>query len=215
VTFFSIHDHPQLKQRLKTVLQAIGYDTVDWVRVVMYRECFKFLRELGPENLDVLEISGGVHWRREFDFKSYTTTKFPGFDVCAEALPRKFDVVIADQVFEHLAWPSRAARNIYKMVRPGGYFIIATPFLLRVHNSPIDCSRWTPTGLQHFLEDAGFDADRIQTGSWGNRACVRANFKGWPKRGLTGSLKNEPDFPVMVWAFAQKSPLDAAWEMLM
>jgi SAM-dependent methyltransferase len=208
MSLFSIHNHPQVKHRLKAVLQTIGYDTVDWVRVVMYRESFKFLRELGPEKLNVLEISGGVQWRRQFNFKSYATTEYPDFDICAETLSREFDIVIADQVFEHLPWPLRAAKNVYEMVKPGGYFIIATPFLLRVHNSPIDCSRWTETGLSHLLQEAGFAADRIQTASWGNRACLRANFNKWPKRGFTGSLKNEPDFPVMVWAFAQKAPLD-------
>jgi SAM-dependent methyltransferase len=212
MTLFSINNHPRAKRGLKSVLQTVGYDTVDWVRVVMYRESFKFLRQLGPENLDVLEISGGVQWRREFNFKSYTTTGYPDFDICAETLPDNFDVVIADQVFEHLAWPLRAARNIYEMVRPGGYFIVATPFLIRVHNSPIDCSRWTTTGLSHLLQEAGFPVDGIHTDSWGNRACLRANFKRWPKRGFTGSLKNEPDFPVMVWAFAQKAPLTMAKE---
>ena len=166
MTLFFIHGRSQVKRRLKTVLETIGYDTVDWVRVVMYRELFRFLRELGPEELDVLEISGGVQWRREFNFRSYTTTEYPEFDICAEVLPRKFDIVIADQVFEHLPWPLRAAKNVYEMVRPGGYFIIATPFLLRVHNSPIDCSRWTTTGLSHLLQEAGFAADRIQAASW-------------------------------------------------
>ena len=64
MSHFSINDHPRVKQGLKTVLQFVGYDTVDWVRVVMYRDCFQFVRDLGPEKLDVLEISGGVHWRR-------------------------------------------------------------------------------------------------------------------------------------------------------
>jgi SAM-dependent methyltransferase len=212
MSLFSINDHPRVKQRLKTVLHFVGYDTVDWVRVVMYRDCFEFVRSLGPENLDVLEISGGVHWRREFDFKSYRTTKFPEFDVCEARLQEQFDLVIADQVFEHLPWPLRAARNVHAMVRSGGHFIVATPFLLRVHNSPIDCSRWTTTGLSYLLQEAGFEADRIRTASWGNRACVTANFDRWSKRGFTGSLENEPDFPVMVWAFAQRAPDPKATE---
>jgi hypothetical protein len=32
---------------------------------------------------------------------------------------------------------------------------------------------------------------------------VKANFHRWRKRGFFGSLSNEPDFPVMVWALAQ------------
>jgi SAM-dependent methyltransferase len=199
-----LENNPQLKVRLRQTLNSIGYETDDWVRVMLYRDAFAFIRELGPEKLDVMEVSGGVQWRREFIFKSYRATEYPGFDICADALPDRFDLIIADQVFEHLKWPMRAARNVYSMLRPGGYFIIATPFLLRVHASPIDCNRWTETGLSCLLQEAGFPEELIKTKSWGNRSCVQANFKRWPKAGFLGSLKNEPDFPVMVWAFAQK-----------
>ena len=30
------------------------------------------------------------------------------------------------------------------------------PFLIRVHNVPIDCSRWTEDGLKFHLEECGF-----------------------------------------------------------
>lgn len=204
-----LRNRPELKDRLRKTLQAIGYETDDWVRVVLYRDAFAFIRELGPQNLDALEISGGIQWRREFTFKSYRATEFPGFDICSETLPDRFDLIIADQIFEHLKWPMRAARNVHTMLRPGGYFIIATPFLLRVHASPIDCNRWTETGLSCLLQEAGFPEDAIVTKSWGNRTCVRSNFKRWPKAGFLGSLKNEPNFPVMVWAYARK-PLQTA-----
>ena len=108
-----LRSRPELKDRLRRTLQAVGYETDDWVRVVMYRDAFSFIRGLGPEKLDTLEISGGVQWRREFEFKSYLSTEYPGFDVCAETLPQRFDLIIADQIFEHLKWPMRAARNVY------------------------------------------------------------------------------------------------------
>lgn len=200
----ALRNRPELKDRLRKTLQAVGYETDDWVRVMMYRDAFAFIRERQPETLDTLEISGGVQWRREFTFKSYQTTEYPDFDICSEALPPNFDLIIADQIFEHLKWPMRAARNVYSMLRPGGYFIVATPFLLRVHASPIDCNRWTETGLSCLLQEAGFAEKDIVTKSWGNRRCVQANFKRWQKVGFLGSLKNEPNFPVMVWAYARK-----------
>lgn len=202
-----LRNHPKLKDRLRRTLRAIGYETDDWVRVMMYRDAFGFIRQLEPENLDVMEVSGGVQWRREFTFKSYRATEYPDFDICSETLPERFDLIIADQIFEHLKWPLRAARNVYTMLKPGGYFIIATPFLLRVHASPIDCNRWTETGLSCLLQEAGFEEERVTTRSWGNRSCVQANFDRWQKAGFLGSLKNEPNFPVMVWAFAQKPPV--------
>jgi SAM-dependent methyltransferase len=193
--------------KIRQGLKNIGFDTTDWVRVVMYRRCFEFIRNLSPEDLDVLEIAAGPQWKRVFNFRSYTETQFPEFDICSEALDKQVDLIIADQVFEHLPWPARAGRNVFKMLRPGGHFIIATPFLVRIHNVPIDCSRWTEQGLSFLLQDCGFPADNIKTESWGNRACLNANLTKWRRFGWYRSLKNEPNFPVMVWAIAQK-PFD-------
>jgi SAM-dependent methyltransferase len=198
--------HPELKERLRKTLQAIGYDTSDWMRIVMYRHCFAFIANLGPEQLDVLEISAGPHWAREFRFRSYTGTSYPSFDICSQTLPARFDLIIADQVFEHLKWPYRAGRNVFAMLRPGGYFVVTVPFLVRIHKSPLDCSRWSEEGLRYFLQECGFEDTGITTASWGNRACLKANLTAWRKRGLFGSLANEPDFPLVVWAFAQKLP---------
>ncbi|MEZ5857277.1 MAG: methyltransferase domain-containing protein [Hyphomicrobiaceae bacterium] len=200
----AIRANPGMKALAKSALSAVGYDTTDWLRVVMYRECFDFIRSKDPASLDTFEISGGPQWRREFTFKSYTTLQYPDFDICAQALPKTYDLIIADQVFEHLEWPLRAARNVYKMLAPGGYAIIAVPFLVRVHASPLDCSRWTETGLSRLLQEAGFSASLIESRSWGNRSCLIANLAGWRKRGFFGSLKNEPNFPVMTWAYAGK-----------
>jgi SAM-dependent methyltransferase len=197
---------PDIKARLRGVLNRIGYDTADWMRIVMYRRCFEFVRGLGPERLDVLEISAGPQWAREFTFGSYTPTRYPDFDICAQTLPARFDLIIADQLFEHLRWPYRAGRNVLSMLKPGGVFVITVPFLVRIHASPTDCSRWTEEGLNCFLQECGFDAAGIVTDSWGNRACLKANLTAWRKRGLFGSLANEPDFPVVVWAFARALP---------
>ncbi len=196
---------PAVRERFRRAIRAAGYDTTDWVRTVMYHKAFAFVAELCPEKLEVLEISGGNQWTRAFQFKSYEATVYPGFDICAEAMPRQFDLIIADQIFEHLQWPYRAGRNVWRMLKPGGHMLIATPFLVRVHRSPIDCSRWTAEGLRYLLQECGFADEDIQADSWGNRSCVRGNLNRWRRRGFFGSLKNEPDYPVMVWAFARKS----------
>lgn len=201
-----VRSHPEFQTRLRQTLRQLGYDTTDWMRIVMYRRCFAFIRSLGPEELDVLEVSAGPQWVREFSFRSYTATQYPDFDICAQTLPQRFDLIIADQLFEHLRWPYRAARNVLAMLKPGGYFVITVPFLVRIHDSPIDCTRWTELGLLHFLQECGFDPAQIVTDSWGNRACLRANLTSWRKRGPLSSLANEPNFPVVVWAFARNPP---------
>jgi SAM-dependent methyltransferase len=199
-----VFSNPHVRTKAKSMLASIGFDATHWLRVVMYEMCFEFIRSLGPQQLDVLEISAGPQWIQAFKFKSYTATQYPQFDICSEVLDQKFDLIIADQVFEHLKWPYRAGKNVLAMLRPGGYFVMAVPFLLKIHDGPVDCSRWTEVGLNYFLQECGFDADRVKTGSWGNRACVKANFRRWRRYGWHKSLANEPDFPVMVWAFAQK-----------
>lgn len=192
------------RDRVRSLLNKLGYDTTDWVRVVMYRECFSFIESLSPGTLDTLEIAAGPQWKRRFRFKSYTAADYPAFDICEDRLDRKFDLIIADQVFEHLKWPQRAGKNVFAMLKPGGTFIVTTPFLIRLHDSPIDCSRWTETGMSYLLQECGFEAQNIKTASWGNRACVRANFRRWPRYGWYKPLHNERDFPVTIWAFAKR-----------
>ena len=174
-----------------------------WARTVMNREVREMISRLYPDNLESLEISGTT-WSN-MSFKSYKSIHYPDFDICESSLDEMFDLIIAEQVFEHLLWPYRAGKNVHKMLKSDGYFLITTPFLLRVHNFPIYCSRWTETGIKYFLAECGFDIERIQTGSWGNRACIQANFLNWAiYRPWFHSLKNEPDFSVVVWALAQK-----------
>jgi SAM-dependent methyltransferase len=179
-----------------------------WARVVMNRRTREMVELISPRNLDVLEISGrsASPWAEPGRFRSYTSADYPDYDVCAGPLRESaFDLVIAEQVFEHLLWPYRAARHVHQMLRPGGHFLITTPFLLRVHGSPVDCARWTELGLRHLLAESGFDMAAIQTASWGNRDCVVANFDRWVEyRREEHSLRNEPDFPVVVWALARK-----------
>jgi len=192
------------KQAIKKALDAVHYDYGHWARTVMYQECFRLVGGLNPGNLDTLEISGSNVWK-SWEFKSFTEANFPEFDICSMTLPQRFDLIIADQVFEHLLWPYRAGRNVHSMLRPGGHFMVTTPFLIKVHDFPVDCSRWTELGLKHLLAECGFPIDGIRTGSWGNRACVKANFRRWAWRGWFRSLANEPEFPVSVWALARKA----------
>lgn len=182
-----------------------GSSDVQWCRVVMNREVQAFIESLDCPNIDALEISGTGSQGHKF--RSYQTVSFPEYDICKEPLAlEKFDLVIAEQVFEHLLRPDLAATNVLRMLRSGGVFVITTPFMLKVHGHPSDLYRWTEHGMQQLLETAGLKV--IRAGSWGNRECVLADLTpglDWtPYNPLTHSLHNEPQFPIVVWAFAQK-----------
>jgi SAM-dependent methyltransferase len=175
-------------------------------RVILEQETQKLIDALPASKMDALEISG-ERWKT-YPFRSLKSADYPDYDICEKPLALEaFDLVIAEQVFEHLLYPYRAAKNAYAMLRPGGYFLISTPFLQKIHDFPVDCSRWTPLGMKYFLSEAGFPIEAIQSGSWGNRTAVKANLlsASFPYYNpLVHSMKNEEIFPVQVWALASK-----------
>jgi SAM-dependent methyltransferase len=183
---------------------APGFAPPLWTRKVADEEVRELIRALDPARLSVLEISGEV-WR-SYGFGEYRSVSYPKFDLCAQVLQERFDLIIAEHVFEHLLWPCRAGRNVCEMLRPGGRFLVVTPFIYKVHANPYDCTRWTETGLRYLLAECGFALGGIQTGSWGNRAVIESTFR-WEYTLFNRhvhSLENDPDLPIVVWALAQK-----------
>jgi SAM-dependent methyltransferase len=188
------------------LLASTGFDHTQWLRVAQQRAWHAWFAARPIADWHALEISpqGTDTWR--LPFRSYSATQFPQFDICRQRLDRQFDVIIADQIWEHLVEPEEAARNVLAMLKPGGHFVLATPFLIRVHGSPHDYSRWTAEGLKRLLTRAGF-ADDVTVGQWGNRKCIAADLRRkdkWSVYGWRRDMRNEPDFPVTVWAFARK-----------
>lgn len=206
-----------LKNLIKRMAAPLGYDLTHTVRKVYWEDCTNRINSWKPETLDVMEISAGAKWRT-FPFRSFRALDYPEHDICDEqfdpALEGAFDLIIADQVFEHLLWPYRAARNVHRMLRPGGRFLVMTPFMIRVHEVPYDCSRWTETGMRYFLAEAGFPLEEIETASWGNADAMKESLVAWGRVGWKRSFPNDSRFPVTVWAVARKAavepPVDAA-----
>jgi len=176
----------------------------DWCRIVMNADTKQIVEGLDVANIDALEISGKA-WKNT-KFRSYTNTRFPEFDICnPPKLNKTYDLILAEQVFEHLRHPVIAIKNIFNLLTPGGHVMVTIPFLLKVHGSPEDFQRWTPDGLRHFLSDAGFI--NVDVRSWGNRQCVTAymDHESLPAFDpLIHSLHNEPDITMQIWAIAKK-----------
>lgn len=191
-------------QRRQAIQNFLGArQDMCWVRTIGDRATLRLVNSLPVSDLSALEISGDA-WR-DHGFREYRSVRYPDYDICNGTLDETFDLIIAEHVFEHLLWPYRAGKNVYSMLKPGGRFMIAVPFLVPIHSQPYDCSRWTETGLKHLLVECGFDLDRIESGSWGNRRCVVSNLRSFLYyRQNLHSLKNESKFPVVVWAMARK-----------
>lgn len=167
----------------------------------MRRAMREIIRQAAPQS--ILEISGD--FARGLSH-AYASVNWPATDVCHDKIHGSWDMIVAEQVWEHLRYPRRATINVLNALNPGGRFLVAVPFLVKVHPAPDDCTRWTESGLHFFLHDAGFAFDEIQTGSWGNRDVVIASFTDWPEyEEGKHSLVNDPDFPYHVWAVARKA----------
>lgn len=175
-----------------------------WQRLAMAAAVDERIAALNPSAAAAVEISGSTHAER--GWREYVSLDYPEFDLCAPLEEeRRFDVVICEQVLEHVVDPIAAARNLRGLLVEGGIAIVSTPFLIRVHEVPLflmkDYWRFTPRGLATLLESAGLEVESV--GSWGNRECVVGNFNRWSARRRWHSMRNEPDFPVQVWAFAR------------
>jgi SAM-dependent methyltransferase len=175
-----------------------------WQRVVMDRAVDRHLLSLDVARCTAAEISGDAQMYRPW--KSFTALNYPAFDLCAPLTdPTTYDVIICEQVLEHVIDPWAAAANLKRLCAPGGHVVVTSPFLIKVHELQAwglrDYWRFTPRGLRTLLESAGLRVETV--GHWGNRQCVYGNLDRWSAYRRWHSLGNRADTPVQVWAFAR------------
>jgi len=68
----------------------------------------------------------------------------------------KYDVVICTQVVEHVFDHAKVFGEAYRLLKPGGYFIMSGPFIWMLHEEPYDFFRFTKYGFRKLFENAGF-----------------------------------------------------------
>ena len=93
----------------------------------------------------------------------------PGVDIAADAeqLPfadAVFQRVECDAVLEHVRDPVRAAGELRRVLAPGGYLHLVTPFCHPFHEYPKDYRRFTLDGLKQLAGDLEVVAEGWRTG---------------------------------------------------
>ena len=80
----------------------------------------------------------------------------PGVDLIGDAHRLPFgdatvDTIVCTEVFEHLLDPPAAAREMIRVLRPGGRLVLTTRFCFPLHDRPADFWRFTPYTLAHLF----------------------------------------------------------------
>ena len=158
-------------------------------RYLMNRWLFKILSSaVTPIGGDVLEIGTGgsttgmaMYGRGDYHFVPtdvhvgdkypYTLPEVVQFDVLNPACDLiktfpQWDLILCNQVLEHLPEVRLAVRNMYNLLKVGGVLVITTPFMYRIHETDPgtgiveedmkDYWRFTPSGLDLILSNSGF-----------------------------------------------------------
>ncbi len=94
-------------------------------------------------------------------------------DVICEAtkipLPdSSFDTVFSTQVIEHVEDHQALVREAFRLLKPGGHFIVSGPMYWHLHEEPYDFFRFTKHGFKYILEKNGFNVMEILSngGKW-------------------------------------------------
>lgn len=79
-----------------------------------------------------------------------------------------FDTIFSTQTIEHIADHQSFINESFRLLKPGGYFIISGPMYWPLHEEPYDYFRFTKHGYKYILEKAGFDVIEILSngGMW-------------------------------------------------
>jgi uncharacterized protein YbaR (Trm112 family)/SAM-dependent methyltransferase len=72
------------------------------------------------------------------------------------------DTIVSIAVLEHTRYPWIVAQEFHRVLRAGGYGIVAVPFLQPQHACPHDYVRFTEQGLIELMKYVGFEV--IETG---------------------------------------------------
>jgi SAM-dependent methyltransferase len=73
-----------------------------------------------------------------------------------------FDSCLCTEVLEHVPDPVRVARELKRILRPGGRALITVPFAGELHQVPYDYQRFTIYGIRRVVEEAGLEVERVR-----------------------------------------------------
>lgn len=131
---------------------SLTYQPVNVVRAIVARFEGKEVVDLGAGGRRI------APWVKTVDF-----VELPGTDYICDFVNGRtpfpdgsVDLAVSTGVLEHVENEISFIAEIGRILKPGGLVHIEVPFLQQYHDDPIDCRRYTQSGLNLFLEQHGF-----------------------------------------------------------
>jgi SAM-dependent methyltransferase len=123
-----------------------------------YPGCFDQLLAETPVNGLVLDCGSGDRNHPDPRVTSFEYSRFQAPDVFGDghSLPFKdgsFDLVLSQAVIEHLHDPFAAAREIFRVVKPGGWVYVESAFMQPLHAVPFHFFNTTGWGLERLFSE--------------------------------------------------------------
>jgi SAM-dependent methyltransferase len=138
-----------------------------------------------------------------------TLVSYPPYDLhnISNNFNNEFDFFLFNQTIEHLYNPFNAIKEIYKIIKPGGYVFTSVPTLNIPHMTPIHFNGYTPMGLAMLFKTANFEI--IEIGQWGNFDYIsklwnKHEWPGYDKLNVNNIVTNEERNVCQCWILARK-----------
>ena len=175
VSLFDFHQLSQLE----------SFQNIKNACVISGSESELELNFVNPKEVFTTSLESGYDLTRNWDSDNFINTK----------VKASFDLVICNQVLEHVPDPISALKNLKLMTKLGGYIWLSLPVINRIHDEPnFYSSGYHPRYLQ-FLADE-LDLDTIHIGAWGSlKYKLFAVSRNWPPlRKLKKGIRSNSDF---------------------
>lgn len=192
---------PNLQNKISTHL----------TRYYMYNSIYQVLLKQKDLSGSILGISGLGAISNMFPKENKRTNiSYPEYDVTnlKQIKDDSYDIVICDQVLEHVTEPFKAVSEMRRVLKKGGLLILTTCLMNQIHAHPIDFWRFTPEALRYLCKDFSHIIDAT---GWGNAEAMRLILAG--KRGekiIPGTemeriaLENDMKNVIVTWIIVQK-----------
>ena len=182
-------------------------------RYYMYKKMGGYFRE--PLQGKILGISGISNFYSLIDMTNAQLTEVNYPEVDMQNLPygdNSFDLMISDQVIEHLEDPKKAIKESCRVLNKDGIAIHTTCFINYVHRCPEDFWRFSPDALRYLCKEF---SEILYCEGWGNRIAILLCFLSdrfrfmripetrWSIRRLIATY-NEERYPIVTWVVAKK-----------